>query len=193
MRRRSEFVRQVLDQRTVEEVQYPVGVGRIVLRVGDHDDRRPFAVQFRKKFHYLLSVFRIEVSGRLVGQYELRVGDDGACDGYALLLTAGELLREVFGAVRDVHAVQNFGHAASALRSLHAQIDERQLDILEDVKFVDEVERLEYEADIALAEQRAILFTESGDLLPEQGVAAGCGIVEQAEDCLLYTSPSPRD
>ena len=72
----------------VEELHDALGIPRVVLAVGHHDDGGAFAVKFGEKFHDFHTVFRIEVSGRLVGQYELGAGDDGAGNGYSLLLSS---------------------------------------------------------------------------------------------------------
>ena len=88
----------------------------------------------------------------------------------------------MFGAVRDIHAAQDFIHAAPALGSLDAHVDQRQLDILEDIQLVDQVERLEDEADVALAELRAVFLSETAHLVVQQHIAARCRVVQQAQN-----------
>ena len=64
------------------------------------------------------------------------------------------------------------------------------------VPLVDQVARLEDEADIALAELRAVPLPEGSDLLPQQGVAPGSGIVQQAQNIEqrgLAASRRPHD
>ena len=122
------------------------------------------------------------VSGGLVGEYQLGVGDHGACYGHPLLLSAGELLGEVLCTVADVHALENLGHALLALRCADAQVAKRQLHVFVDIELVDQVEALEYEADVALAELGAVLLLEPADLLAEQLVASARGVIEQSED-----------
>ena len=79
----------------------------------------------------------------------VRVVDDGARDGDALLLTARELARVV------VHAVLEADHAQRRLRALLAlgreQLgeQERQLDVLERGEHRHQVVRLEDEADVS--------------------------------------------
>lgn len=77
---------------------------RIVLVVGHHDDRRALLIELCQQAHDFQSVLRVEVTGRLIGKDQLRAKDDGTRNGYALLLTAGELMREMVGAVGDIHA-----------------------------------------------------------------------------------------
>ena len=157
-------------------------VSRIVLRVGHHDDGRTLAVQLRKQFHHLAAVLRVEVTRGLVGQDQLGVRHHGTGDGHTLLLSARELLGEVFGTVRNIHAAQDLVDTTLALGRLDAHVDQRQLDVLEDVQFVDQVERLEDEPDIPLAEFRAVFLLEPGDLVAEQRIAARGGIVQKPQD-----------
>ncbi len=49
-------------------------------------------VQTLKDFQHFGCRVAVEVSGRFVGQQQSGIADDGAGDGYALLLSAGELL-----------------------------------------------------------------------------------------------------
>ena len=59
-----------------------------------------------KMRHDLDAGARVERAGRLVRQDELRIVDQRARDGHALLLSAGELARLVIDAVRQAHRVQ---------------------------------------------------------------------------------------
>ena len=106
----------------------------------------------------------------------------GAGDGYPLLLTSGELLGEVGGAVGDVHALEDVVYHLFALGGLDLHVDEGQLDVLEDVQLVDEVEALEDEADVAFAVLGALFLFQCADFLAEELVLARGGVVEEAED-----------
>ena len=60
--------------------------------MGDDDDGQPiFLIELLKHAQDFLARVRIEVAGRLVGEQKLRLIDQGAGDGDALLLAAGEL------------------------------------------------------------------------------------------------------
>ena len=62
--------------------------------VGDHDDRLlEFAVELFEQLEDLAAGGAVEIAGRLVGDQQVGVGDDGPGDGDALLLAAGELAR----------------------------------------------------------------------------------------------------
>ena len=63
--------------------------------VGDHDDGLAVvAVERLQQIEDLVAGLAIEVAGRLVAEQQRRVGDDGARDADALLLSAGELPRD---------------------------------------------------------------------------------------------------
>src|SRR3990167_2891931 len=65
-----------------------------------------FGVQVPEQFHDLLAAVRVEVAGGLVGQQHLRLGDDGARDGHALLLPAREFARRVVLPTLEAHPFQ---------------------------------------------------------------------------------------
>ena len=178
----SQLGQHILHDVAVEEVDDAAGVARVALRVGDHHDGGALLVEFGEQVHHLLAVLGVEVAGGLVGEDELGVGDHGAGDGDALLLSARELLREVLGAVGDGHPLHHRRDPLLALRRADVQVAQRQLDVLIDVQLVDEVEALEHEADVALAELGALPLLQLSDLLPQQLVAARGGVVQEAED-----------
>ena len=97
---------------------------------------------------------RVEVAGRLVGEDDLRAGDDGPRDGDALLLAAGKLVGVVAGAVGQADLVERLERQAPPLGGRHAAIDQRQLDVLDRRGARQQVEALEDEADEMAAEQR---------------------------------------
>ena len=50
----------------------------------------------------------VKVAGRFIGKEDGGALDDGAGNGYALLLTAGELRRLMSGTVRKAHGTKQF-------------------------------------------------------------------------------------
>ena len=85
----------------------------VVLAVGHHNNRSTLFIQFCQQIHHLSSVLGVQVTGRLIGEYQLGIGYDRTGYRHTLLLTAGKLLREVFGTVADVHPLQNILYHAS--------------------------------------------------------------------------------
>src|SRR6185295_1046057 len=140
----------LLDDAAVEDVDAAIGVARVTRIVRDHADRRAAAMQLAQEIHHGFAASRVEVSGRLVREQDERLAGDGAGDGDALLLTAGQLAGEVLGAVRHADPLQRRFDALLALRRLHAAIRERQLDVLEYRQVANQVEALEDESDLAV-------------------------------------------
>ena len=79
-----------------------------------------------------------------------------ARDGDALLLTAGKLRGIMLHPMSHAHAFENFLHALFSLGRGHAAIGERQLDVFEDGEVANQIERLENEADLAIANASAV-------------------------------------
>ena len=150
--------------------------------MGDHHDGGALLVQLGEQVHHLLAILGVEVAGGLVGEDELGVGDYGAGDGHALLLSARELLREVLGPVGDGHSLHHGRDPLLALRGADVQVAQRQLNVFIYVQFVNQVETLEHEADVTLAEARTSLLFQLTHLLSQQLVGASCGIVQQTQN-----------
>ena len=100
-------------------------LGGILLAVGHHDDGGAFLVEFLQQVHDFLAILGVEVTCRFIGEYELWTCHHGAGNGHPLLLTAGKLLREMLGAVADVHALHHLCHASLALRRRNVKITQR--------------------------------------------------------------------
>ena len=79
----------------VEVQRAPRALGGVRI-VGHHDDRLAvLAIERLQQVEDLVAGLAIEVAGRLVAEQQRRVGDDGARNADALLLSAGELPRIV--------------------------------------------------------------------------------------------------
>ena len=160
-----------------------VGVLREARVVRDHANGRAAGVQFLEQIHDRFAVARIEVAGRFVRQKDGRLAGERARHRDALLLTAGELARaDVW---RDgAMPTRSSASLTKALRSLagHAAIGQRQLDVFENGQVADEIEALEDEADLAIADARALRKGEVRDLAAFERVAPVRWRVEQAED-----------
>ena len=82
---------QVALQAAVAEMNVAAGIGGDVGLVSDHDHGHAgLAVQPLKDRHDLDAGAGIQRSGRLIGQDDARMGDDGAGDRDALLLSTGQ-------------------------------------------------------------------------------------------------------
>src|SRR3712207_4287010 len=150
--------------------------------VRDHADGRAAGVEFFEEIHHRFAVAGIEVTGRLVGEEDGRMTSERTRHGDALLLTTGELAREMFRAMTHADALERFEHVLFALARRHAAIGQRQLDVFEDAQVTDEVEALEDEADLAIADARALREREVRDLGAFEGVAAAARRIEERSE-----------
>ena len=140
--------------------------------MGDHQNGGALLVQGTEQFHHFLAMNGIQVAGRFVGQDQRLVADHCAGNRYALLLPAGQLARSVLGAVRHAHAIHHLGNLLLALAGGHLVVEQGQLDVLGHRQFVDQVEALENEADVLLADRTEALLGVTGNVFVEKPVIA---------------------
>src|SRR5438034_11677358 len=82
----------LLDQTAVGKMEDAVGVGEQTRVVRNDEDRGLLLVRGpAKKLDDLLPMLPVECAGRLVGEAESWILDEGPADGHALLLAAREL------------------------------------------------------------------------------------------------------
>ncbi len=91
-------------------------------------------------------------------------------------------LGQMLGAMGHADALERLGHACLALARAHPAIGQRQLDVLVDGQVADEVEALEDETDLAIADPRALGEREVRDLAALERIAAVRRRVEQPEN-----------
>src|SRR6478752_10341834 len=137
------------------------GGGRVV---GDHHDglaELPYRPP--EETEHLRAGNRIEVSGRFVGEDDVRPSGQGSCAGHPLLLAPGELARLVADSITEAdgadHGVQPL-FIGLAAGDVH-----RQRDVLDRAGGGHQVERLEQEADM--------IATTPGQFLVAQGREVG--------------------
>ena len=134
----------------------------------------------------------VEIAGRLVGEQHVGVGDDRAGDGDALLLAAGKLGRRMVPPVLEADLVERRHRRLAPLRLVLAAIEQGQLDILERVGAGEQVEALEDEAEIAAAEQRALVAVERLDRHAlEAGTCPSVGTSRQPRMFIAVDLPEP--
>src|SRR6266516_1723916 len=80
--------------------------------VSGHHNRGAARVDLAEEIHDLERQVRIEVSGRLVREHELRIVDKGTRDGHSLLLAARQLLGEGIHAMLQAHPFQHLKRLA---------------------------------------------------------------------------------
>ncbi len=156
----------------VKQGDRSVSVGCIAIGVCHHHHCGACCVKVGEQFHYFDAVFGVEITGWLVGEYDVGVGDEGACYRHTLLLSARQLTGIVVDAVRHVHAFEQLTHAAAALRGRDVEIGQRQLDVLSHSELVDEVERLEDESYLAFAYGGELRGRQAADFFAVEEVGA---------------------
>ncbi len=81
-----------------------------------------------------------------------------------------------------VHLLEHGFDALLALGGRHLVVAQWQLDVLEHRELVDEIEALEYEAEVRLAQLRALAPRATRHFLSEQLVAAVAGRIDEPQD-----------
>ena len=128
-----------------------LGVVDVARVVGDHADGGAALMDVAEEIHDRVAIFGVEVSGGLIGKENHGVANESACDGDALLLTAGELGRVMLGAVGHFDAFEGALDFFLPFGGGHAAIREGQFDVFINSKVADQVERLKNKADFTIA------------------------------------------
>src|SRR6516225_6559972 len=163
----------------VDQVHVALGAARELGVMGDEQDRGAHLVDLLEQVHHLARHQGIEVAGRLVREQECRVPGDGARDGDALLLPAGELRGHVPGARGEPDQLERAADALAPVGAAQAAVAQRHFDVVVDVEVGDEVEALKDEADALVAEPRARIIGKRPHILALEQVAAGVELLEQ--------------
>jgi hypothetical protein len=88
--------RPITGDRPVEHPYPAPGAGAELGVVGDHDQGDAAFVEGLQGAHHLGAGVMVEITGRLVGKDQTRLGDSCTGDGDPLALAAGELIRRFF-------------------------------------------------------------------------------------------------
>src|SRR5215212_1950868 len=78
----------IADNLAIEQMDCALRILRVTRIMRHHADRCSLAVQLAKQIHHLLTIARVEVTCRLVGEENERLADNCACNCNTLLLTA---------------------------------------------------------------------------------------------------------
>ena len=107
---------------------------------------------------------RVEVARRLVGEQSAGSRDERARDRDALLLAAGELARLVVEAVAEPDALERGGgQRARVALPAAAVVEQRQLDVLQRARARQQVEALEDEAELLVADVGELVLAQPVD------------------------------
>src|SRR3954470_10262600 len=131
--------------------------------VSDHDDGAALLVELTQQAQDDLFVLRVEIAGRLIGENDGRIVDQGTRDAHALLLATGKVSGNVVCAIFQSDAPEGFerfsfvGHTVEVLRQHH---------ILKGSEIRNKMELLKDKADLLGAEAVELFAVEGDDILP---------------------------
>ena len=163
----------------------PLRVARHALVVRDEDDGQALLlVEPLQHPQHFLGRARVEIPGRLVGEQQFRAVDECPGDGYALLLAARERGRLVVHTVGQADEPQHRLRVALAVgfRGMRWRVVQRHARVVQRTGPRQQVEVLEDEPDLGVAQGGALVGRQRRDFLPLEAIAAGRGPVQAAED-----------
>ena len=169
---------------------------RDVVLVRDHQHRdAALEVQPLEDPHHLDAGARVEVAGRLVGEQDRRVGDERARDRDALLLTAGQLIRVMIGALAEADRRRALPSRACAVPTAFifaAAVEQRQLDVVERGRSRQQVESLKDEADLLVPDFRELVLATSATRPGRPGCTGRTSVDRGSRGCAsASTCPTP--
>ena|GEM_PF-6272803 len=139
----------------VEEADGTAGLSGLFFIVGHHyDGASVFFIQLMQQLHDFRTHLGVQITGRLIGEYYLRIADDGARNGNTLALTAGKLCRHVAHTVAQTHLLQYFLCQTATLLGRHLSVQQRQLHVIQYIQRINQVERLEHKPQLPVTESR---------------------------------------
>jgi len=151
--------------------------------VSDHDDgHAELGSEFAEKGEDGFAGGGVEVASGFVGEKNLRVIDEGAGDGNALLFAAGEFGGAMAEAVREANALKGFADAGGAFGAIDFGEAEREFDVFFEGHAREEIEGLEDHADGVAAVAGEFDGREGGNVLAEGEDGAGGGAVEPGDE-----------
>src|ERR1700738_417187 len=133
------------DHPAVFELDDAIAESGIAFGVRDLNDGGAAFVEALEKLHDLFTLRGMKIAGGFVRENQLGILDDRARDADKLLLTAGKLVGEEIFFADDVEAVEDVADQADALFVRHILIRERDFEIFEDRKIVNQMVALENE------------------------------------------------
>jgi hypothetical protein len=168
--------------RAIADGDDAVGVVGDVRLVGDEDDGVALGVEVVEEGHDLDGGFGVEVAGGLIGEDDGGLVDEGAGDGDALALAAGEFVGLMVHALAEVDGFEDELGAGDAFGGGGSVVDEGELNVMQSGGAGEQVEGLEDETDLLVADAGELVVVELGDVVAVEPVAALGGAVEAADE-----------
>ncbi len=155
--------------------------GDIVLVGHQHDGHALLFVELGEQLHDLRAGLGIQIAGRLIGQDQWWMIDQGAADGHPLLLSAGKLIRLMLGKTFQSGLAQQLERTHAALRAADTGVEQRRGDIVQCGHALEQIETLKYEADALVANLRKFVARQRCHILAIQPVGTAGGDVEASQ------------
>src|SRR5579862_4225064 len=171
----------VVDDQAIPHVEHAITVSSGFGIVGDHDDGlTEIFVQLPENFKNGVGTTSIEIAGGLISKDDFRLVDEGAGDGHALLLAAGEFRGLVIEASGDA---EELGEDVEAVRIEAVTVNVlSERDVVAGSERRQKIEFLEDEADFVAAKVGAGGVAEGGKVVPIEHDTASGGAGEGAHD-----------
>src|SRR5215471_4680881 len=143
--------------------------------VSYHDYRMAIPAKPAKNIHYLILVFFVEISGRLVRQDDLRVVDQRPGDADPLLLPAGKLPRQVIQPLSQSDSRQSLARFGFVC---HRMVVLGQHDVLDRIEVRNKMELLEYQTYLFPPELGQLASAKAGDVGPVNQNLTGSWMIQ---------------
>ena len=135
-----------------------------------------------EQIHDLHGSVGIKRTGWLVGEHDIRIVHQRACNGHALHLTAGKLVRLFVDVFAQTHLFKRLARTFSTLRTRYARNGQGKFHIRQNGLMGNEIVALEYETDgvVAIGVPIAAFVLFGGNAVDYQ--IAGIIVVKSADD-----------
>ncbi len=146
-----------------------------------HDERGVrISIQLFEHLDDPFARFLVEIAGRFVREQDLRAIGEGSRQGYSLLLSAGELRREVVESVTEAHTPQERRSLTTEALGGASELQRHQ-DVLQGGQRREQVKRLKYETDPLKPEFSSTVFAERENVFAVEEDAATGRLVEPGQ------------
>ena len=150
--------------------------------MGDHEDGLAVFIDGGKLIEKFIGGTGIKSTGRFVRKDHLRFCDDRAGDRYTLLLTAGDLVRELFEKRRDPELIGDRTDPRLHLLRRAAGKNERQIDVISYREIIEKIEFLENKAEAFSSELGQKFLLHGLHALAFENDFSFCGFIQRGED-----------
>ena len=150
--------------------------------VRDEDDGVPGGIEFLKNLHDLLARVAVQRAGGFIGQHHAAAVHEGAGNGYALLLPAGELPGLVRQALAQPQALQQAGRSRAARSRAQARVDGGNFHVVLRRQARQQLVALKDKAEMLAAQARQFIRLHGARFAAQHLVAAARRLVQAADD-----------